>query len=67
MKAKVLAARNPRYANAKKNAIDLEVNFSHLPEEFVLFTASINDVELYGRKLYEMAVNGDFGEVQDSP
>lgn len=65
MKAKVLEAKNPKYANEEHTLINLEVNFSHLPEDFVEFTAGARDYEPHGRKLYEMAVRGDFGKIKD--
>ena len=62
---KILDAKNPQWVN-DKSAINLEVNFAHLPEEYVSFTASPEDPEKHGRELYERALDGEFGEIIQS-
>ena len=61
----ISAARNPKWANDDKNMIDLEVNFSELPETWLAFTASPTDTVTHSRTLYSNAVNGDYGTVAD--
>lgn len=56
--------KNPKYSNAENTTVDVEVNFSHMPEEFVWFTASPNDTTSYGAEIYQRAINGDFGIIQ---
>lgn len=59
------SASNPRWANAAHTSINIDVNFEHLPEEIVAFSASANDTELHGRQIYENAVYGDYGTIQE--
>jgi hypothetical protein len=54
---------NPRWADSDQTIIDLDVNFTHLPEEVVTFAASANDVEAHGQTLYNNAINGDYGTI----
>lgn len=56
-------ARNPQWGNASQTYIDLEVNFDHLPEEYVPFTANPLDTMAHGVEIYNRAVAGDFGAV----
>jgi hypothetical protein len=58
-------ARNPRWANPEHNAIDLEVDFSDLPEEYLPYTASPTDVVEHSRELYSRALDGEFGEIAE--
>lgn len=55
--------RNPRWSNEENTIINLEVNFSHMPEEWVDFTASPNDTTSYGPALYQLATEGRFGPI----
>lgn len=59
----VNSARNPKWVNASNTQIDLEVDFDELDENYVWFTAQMEDPEDWGRTLFENAVNGDYGEV----
>ena len=62
----VARARNPRWANLEKNAIDLEVDFVPMDEEWLPYTASPTDSEVeHSRYLYTKAINGDYGEIAD--
>lgn len=47
-----------------ENLIDLMVKFHQYNEEMP-FTSSPNDTEQYGRDLYQAAVSGDFGPIED--
>ena len=62
----VARARNPKWANLEKNAIDLEVDFVPMDEEWLPYTASPSDSDVeHSRYLYTKAINGDYGEIQD--
>lgn len=61
----VTDARNPVWANDDKNAIQLEVNFAEVEEDYVSFTAAATDSEEHSRTIYSNAVNGDYGTVTD--
>ena len=54
---------NPRWSDSDQTMIDLDVNFTHLPEENVVFTAMVNDTESHGQTLYNNAINGDYGTI----
>lgn len=55
-------AKNPVYADATGNAINLIIKLEELPEEMP-FTATSYDVEQYGQDWYYQAQAGDFGPV----
>jgi hypothetical protein len=59
---KVLYAKSPRWADYEKTSIDLIVKFSHIPQE-IKFTATADDVEKYGRDLFEKAKAGEYGPI----
>jgi hypothetical protein len=54
---------NPRWADSDHTMINLDVNFTHLPEETVTFTAMENDGEVHGQTLYNNAINGVYGPI----
>lgn len=59
-------ARNPVWitpANSAVQRINVEVNFDHLNEEYVEFTATPTDREQHGRDLYANCVSGTYGNV----
>jgi len=58
-------AKNPKWANVGKTRINIEVNFDHLDEEYVPFTADPLDVEAHCIEIYNRAVAGDFGAIAD--
>jgi len=64
MTIQILAIKNPKYSKADNSLIDVQVKFSHMPEDFVWFTASLNDTTSYGPEIYQRALNGDFGVIQ---
>jgi len=61
----VLEARNPRWAHPDHNRIDLEVNFAELPEEWLEYTCTPDDIVEHSRELYSRAANGEFGEIAE--
>lgn len=61
MMFKLLNVRRPIHTQG--GFIDLEIN--HPDYGWIPFTASPDDVEAYGRGLYEMALGGAFGLVAD--
>ncbi|KPY99143.1 Tail fiber assembly domain protein [Pseudomonas syringae pv. spinaceae] len=67
--SKVLSARNPHWSSQARTTIELMVAFEGLVETHgeLPFTASPHDPEPHGVELYERAVAGEFGPVQDTP
>lgn len=61
MKLQVLSVKNPRWCDAAQTGVDLDVTLSGVGE--LPFTARPSDPEPGGRRLYEDAVAGAFGEV----
>jgi len=57
--------RNLRWGNYEQTIIDVEVNFDHLQEEYVPFTADPNDIEPHGVEIYNRAIAGEFGVIGD--
>jgi hypothetical protein len=57
--------KNPSWANSDHTMINCEVNFSHVSEEYVLFTASESDVTEHGPKIYEECLNKKYGEISE--
>lgn len=62
---KYTQVKNPKWSNEEKTMINCEVNFSDLPEEFIPFTASPNDVMPHSVEIYYRCVAGEFGTVAD--
>jgi len=58
-------AKNPRWADAERGKIILDVRFIG-EEEYVPFVASADDSATHGPMLFNFAVNGIFGTVADS-
>lgn len=57
-------ARNPKWANKERTAIDMIIKWDGLDEELP-FTATPHDPEAHGRALFEAASQGHFGVIQD--
>jgi hypothetical protein len=57
--------KNPVWVNAEHTRIDCEVNFNHLPEEFVPFTADPTDVMEYSKTIFDECVAGQYGTVAE--
>ena len=56
---------NPQWANAEHTLINCDVNFSHLAEEVVPFTASPLDSMEYGVQIYNECVAGNYGDIAE--
>jgi hypothetical protein len=57
--------KNPVWANAEHTAIDCEVDFGHLDDEFVPFTADPTDSMEYSKTIFDACVAGDYGPVAE--
>ena len=57
-------AKNPRWSDSAHTMIDLIIEIVGLDEE-IPFTASSNDTEDHGRKLFQSAVGGEFGPIAE--
>jgi len=57
--------KNCKWANAEHTKLDCEVNFSHLAEEFVPFTAVAEGDTHYAHEIFAKAVTGEFGDIQE--
>lgn len=55
--------KNPVWANAEHTRIDCEVDFGHLDDEFVPFTADPADKMEYSKTIFDECVAGDYGPI----
>ena len=57
--------QNPKWANTEHTLIDCEVDFGHLNDEFVPFTADPTDSMEYSKTIFDECVAGQYGEILD--
>jgi hypothetical protein len=55
--------KNPVWGNAEHTRIDCEVDFNHLPDEFVPFTADPTDSMEYSKTIFDECVAGQYGTI----
>jgi hypothetical protein len=60
-----IAVKNPIWSNEEHTAITCEVNFNHLPDEFVPFTADPTDIMPYSKEIFNECVAGQYGEIAE--
>ena len=67
MSDSIVSARDPRWSDQEHSAIVLLVVFKEMESVYgeIPFAASPNDSEPHGVELFERAVAGEFGEVQE--
>lgn len=63
MQTTLTSLANPKWANSENNAIDCEITTTQFGDEVLPFTASPNDVEAHGRKIYMDIVEGIYGPI----
>lgn len=56
---------NPQWANAEHTAINCEVDFDDLREEYVPFTAVASGDYEHSHKIYAECVEGKWGEIAE--
>jgi hypothetical protein len=57
--------KNPIWANAEHTVINCEVDFDDLKEEFVPFSANLNDSYAHTKQIFNECVAGDYGVVTE--
>jgi hypothetical protein len=55
--------KNPVWADAEHTRIDCEVDFGHLDDEFVPFTADPSDKMEYSKTIFDECVAGQYGTI----
>ena len=60
---KYIHVKNCMWANSEQTIINCDVNFEHLEEEFVPFSATANTKEPHVLEIFNRALSGDFGVV----
>lgn len=55
--------KNPQWANQEQTAINCEVLFDHVPNEFLPFTAVASGDYEYTHEIFERCVTGEFGAI----
>lgn len=63
MNIQYTVVRHPRWANPENTMIDCEVNFTHLPEEWVGFAAVAEGDYPHTHRIFAECVNGDYGPI----
>ena len=56
-------ARNPKYINTANTLIELEVNFEHIPEQWVTCMIQASGDLPHIHQLWNETVNGDYGTI----
>lgn len=57
--------KNPQWANADHTAINCDVDFDDLREEFVPFTAVAEGDYAHSHEIFARCVAGDFGDIAE--
>lgn len=57
--------KNPVWANAEHTLINCEVDFGHLNDEFVPFTADPTDVMEYSKTIFDECTAGQYGVIAE--
>ena len=57
--------KNPIWANAEHTVIDCEVDFDDLKEEFVPFSANLNDSYAHTKQIFNECVEGKWGAIAE--
>lgn len=57
--------QNPRWVNAEHTVLDCEVNFEHLPEEYVTFTAVASGDLDHTHQIFAECVAGQWGPIAE--
>lgn len=57
--------KNPRWADQEQTMVNCEVQFTHIPDEYVPFTASNTDTESHGIEIFQQVISGEFGTIQE--
>jgi hypothetical protein len=57
--------KNPVWANAEHTRIDCEVDFGHLDDEFVPFTADPSDKMEYSKTIFDECIEGKYGAIAE--
>lgn len=55
--------KNPKWSNPEHTTIDCEVDFGHLDDEFVPFTADPSDAMEYSKTIFDECVAGNYGPI----
>lgn len=63
MESKIIDTRAPRWVNAARTLVDIEVH--HAEHGWIPFTASPDDPMDYGRVLFQAALDGELGEIAE--
>lgn len=57
--------KNPIWANAEHTIINCEVDFDDLKEEFVPFSADLNDTYAHTKQIFNECVEGKWGTIAE--
>jgi hypothetical protein len=57
--------KNPVWANAEHTVINCEVDFNDLKEEFVPFSANLNDSYAHTKQIFNECIEGKWGSIAE--
>jgi hypothetical protein len=57
--------KNPIWANAEHTVINCEIDFDDLKEEFVPFSADLNDSYAHTKQIFNECVEGKWGDIAE--
>lgn len=66
MKMTYTDVQAPTWTNTDKTAINCRVKFDKF-EDYLPFTASLDDVATHGQDIYNECLNGDWGDIAECP
>jgi hypothetical protein len=62
---KYTQVKNPQWANAEHTIINCDVDFDDLQEEFVPFSATLNDIYAHTIQIFNECVAGNYGAIAE--
>jgi hypothetical protein len=65
MQSTLTSVTNPIWANEEHTLIDCEITTSQFGDEILPFTASLNDVELHGKVIFNDLISGKYGPIAE--
>ena len=65
MQSQLTSVKNPSWANLEQTSINCEITTTQFGDEILPFTASQQDVEPHGRKIFADLVAGVYGPISE--
>jgi hypothetical protein len=65
MQSTLISVTNPIWANEEHTLIDCQITTSQFGDEILPFTASLSDVELHGKVIFNDLISGKYGPIAE--